>query len=89
MKLAQYQCALKQYDYSQSNVITLIIVDAFGNEQEINMMPGRVYCLDDVNIQHIYLKYTRPVLVNYIAQLEEVDNLNSITLAKQEISNVG
>ena len=89
MKLAQYQCALKQYDYSQSNVITLIIVDAFGNEQEINMMPGRVYCLDDVNIQHIYLKYTRPVLVNYVAQLEEVDNLNSITLAKQEISNVG
>lgn len=89
MKLAQYQCALKQYDYSQSNVITLIIIDTFGNEQEINMMPGRVYCLDDISIQHIYLKYTRPVLINYIAQLEEVDNLNSITLAKQEINSIG
>jgi hypothetical protein len=45
------------------------------------MMPGRVYHLDDENIQSIYLKYTRPILINYIAQLEEVDNLNNITLA--------
>ena len=84
LKIAQYEQALEHYDYSQSNVITLII-----DGQETAMMPGRIYHLDNENIKSIYLKYTRPILINYVALLEEVDNLDNITLAKQGINNLG
>jgi hypothetical protein len=84
MKIAQCELALKQYDVSQSNVITMVI-----NGQEINMFPGRIYHLDNTAIHSMYLKYTRPVLINYTAKLEETDYLEVTTLAHYELLNMG
>jgi hypothetical protein len=53
------------------------------------MLPGRVYHIDNVNIQTIYLKYTRPVLINYIAQVEEVDNIEYLTKSRKTVVNLG
>ena len=84
LAIAKYELILKQYELSQSNPITLII-----DGKEIMMMPGRVYHLDNTNIKSIYLKYTRPILINYVAEIEETDFLPKITLAKQELTNIG
>ena len=84
LAIARYELILKQYDVSQSNPITLVI-----NNEEIVMFPGRIYHLDNTKIDSIYLKYTRPVLINYVAEVEETDYLPKITLAKQELTNIG
>ncbi len=84
IQIAQYELLLKQYELSQSNPITLVI-----NGKDIAMLPGRVYHVDNVNIQTIYLKYTRPVLINYIAQVEEVDNIEYLTKSRKSVVNLG
>ena len=47
---------LKQYEISQSNVITLIINRGEKTPgKEINLMPGRVYQLDNIDRLVVYL----------------------------------
>ena len=84
LQIAKYQLILQQYDISQSNVITMIL-----NGKEIMMMPGRIYRLDDVDVKSLYLKYTRPILINYIADLKEIDNLPKVVISTQELTNWG
>lgn len=84
IQIAQYELLLKQYELSQSNPITLVI-----DGKEIIMFPGRVYHIDKTNIQTMYLKYTRPVLINYIAEVEEVDNIEYLTKSRQSVINLG
>ena len=90
IQIAKYELMLKQYDISQSNVITLVInsTETYKGE-EINLMPGRVYQLDNVDIKSMYLKYSRPILINYVAEIEEVDHLPKVTIEKQELANWG
>ena len=59
------------------------------NGKEINMMPGRIYHIDDFSLESMYLKFTRPVLINYIAELEEQDYLERITVATREFVQWG
>ena len=84
LQIAKYELMLKQYEQNQSNPITLEI-----NGKEFSMLPGRVYNFKDIDINTLYLKYTRPVLINYTADLEIVDSLKVVTIAKYEISNRG
>jgi hypothetical protein len=59
------------------------------NGKEISMMPSRIYHLDDTTIDSMYLKFTRPVLINYIVDLEEEDFLEIVTVAKREFAQWG
>jgi len=59
------------------------------NGKEISMFPNRIYHLDDVDLKNMYLKFTRPVLINYIADLEEEDYLEKVTIAKRELLQMG
>ena len=59
------------------------------NGKEISMMPSRIYHLDDAIIDSMYLKFTRPILINYIVDLEEEDFLEMVTVAKREFAQWG
>ena len=59
------------------------------NGKEISMMPSRIYHIDDMNLQSMYLKFTRPVLINYIAEIEEEDYLQMVTVATREFVHWG
>ena len=83
--LAQYELILQQYELSQSNPIILIA----NGTKEITVMPGKIYNLEDQDINSLHLKYSRPVLINYTCSLEEIDNEDNQTLVKQELMEVG
>ena len=59
------------------------------NGKEISMMPGRIYHIDDIVLEDMYLKFTRPILINYIVDLEEQDYLDRVTVAKREFAQLG
>ena len=52
-------------------------------------MEYHVYHIDDINLQSMYLKFTRPVLINYIAEIEEKDYLQMVTVATREFVQWG
>lgn len=84
LEILKYKQLLLEYEKNQSNIITMII-----NDREISMFPGRIYHLDDIDLKSMYLKFTRPVLINYIADLEEEDYLEKVTIAKRELAQMG
>ena len=84
VELLRCEQLLKEYEKNQTNIITMII-----NGKEISMMPSRIYHIDDMNLQSMYLKFTRPVLINYIAEIEEEDYLQMVTVATREFVQWG
>lgn len=84
VELLRCEQLLKEYEKNQTNIITMII-----NGKEISMMPSRIYHIDDMNLQSMYLKFTRPVLINYIAEIEEEDYLQMVTVATLEFVQWG
>lgn len=84
VELLRCEQLLQEYEKNQTNIITMII-----NGKEISMMPSRIYHLDDAIIDSMYLKFTRPILINYIVDLEEEDFLEMVTVAKREFAQWG
>lgn len=79
IELLRCKQLLNEYEKNQTNIITMII-----NNKEISMMPSRIYHVEDINLESMYLKFTRPVLINYIADIEEEDYLDMVTVATRE-----
>ena len=84
IELLRSEQLLKEYEKNQTNIISMII-----NGKEISMMPGRIYHIDDIVLEDMYLKFTRPILINYIVDLEEQDYLDRVTVAKREFAQLG
>ena len=84
IELLRREQLLKEYEENQTNIISMII-----NGKEISMMPGRIYHIDDIVLEDMYLKFTRPILINYIVDLEEQDYLDRVTVAKREFAQLG
>lgn len=84
IELLRCKQLLQEYEKNQTNIITMII-----NGKEVSMMPSRIYHIDDINLESMYLKFTRPVLINYIADLEEEDYLEMVTVATREFVQWG